>query len=358
MDITKVRLFNQHLIGEKFQKVEQVVEHLGAVQAQDFTAAKWSLGQRLNNSSDAKIETAFNQGKIIRTHIMRPTWHFVMPEDLVWMQELTAANVKRLMASYNRKLELDDELFKKTNSLIVESLKGHNYLTRQELKKILEGIGIKTDVQRLAHIVMWAELDSLICSGPLKGKQFTYVLVEERVKKVKNLNREESLTTLALKYFQSHGPAQLKDFAWWSGLSAKDANEALAFIKSKLNHEAINDRTYWFFPPRHSGVPLGGTIKSRVLLLSIYDEYTIAYNDRGALSEKNDIERMISMGNALTAVIIINGKVAGTWKRTIRKNSVEIKLSPFRKLSKAESDAIQIQVETYGKFVGLKAELI
>ena len=161
---------------------------------------------------------------------MRPTWHFVVPEDIRWMLELTAPRVKTVLAHYNRKLELDDALFAKSNAAIIKALQGHTYLTRQELKTILTNIGIETNVQRLAHIIMWAELDGLICSGPRRGKQFTYALMEESVRKAKKLNREQALAKLALNYFTSHGPAQLKDFSWWSGLAVKDARDALDLI--------------------------------------------------------------------------------------------------------------------------------
>ena len=256
---------------------------------------------------------------------MRPTWHFVMPEDIRWMTELTAPRVKSLLTNYNRKLGLDDALFARSNAAIVKALEGHNYLTRQELKAILADIGIVTDVQRLAHIISRAELDGLICSGPRRGKQFTYALLDERVRESKRLDREQSLAKLALKYFTSHGPAQLKDFSWWSGLAEKDARSALDRIKSGLNQVEHDKKTYWFPPHSETAIPNA----PRALLLSIYDEYTIAYHDRSDISDARDIERMISMGNALTAVIVLNGKVAGTWKRAMKKDSVEIRLNPF-----------------------------
>ncbi len=353
-EILKLRLYNSGLSHSQFKSAADAVSHLGAVQAQDFAAAKWSLGLRIKNSIDADIEKAFNEGAILRTHVMRPTWHFVVPEDIRWMLELTAPRVKKLLMHYNRKLELDDELFAKSNAAIVKALQGHMYLTRQELKMILSNIGIKTNVQRLAHIITWAELDGLICSGPKIGRQFTYALLEERVVKAKNLSREQALAKLALNYFISHGPAQLKDFSWWSGLPAKDARDALDLITSKLEQATINGKTYWF--SAHTKVT--ASKQPSAFLLSIYDEYTIAYKDRGDISEARDIERMISMGNALTAVIILNGKVAGTWNKALKKKIVEIKLSPFRKFNKDEQEALESEVARYAKFVGIPAVLV
>ncbi len=353
-EILNLRLHNSGLTHSPFKSAADAVSHLGAVQAQDFASAKWALGLRIKNSTDQDIEKAFNEGTILRIHVMRPTWHFIVPEDIRWMLELTAPRVKKLLMHYNRKLELDDALFAKSNAAIVKALQGRTYLTRQELKTVLTSAGIDTNVQRLAHIIMWAELDGLICSGPRRGRQFTYALMDERVVKAKDLSREEALAKLALNYFTSHGPAQLKDFSWWSGLAVKDARLALDLIKSELKQATLNGKTYWF----SDKTKVTAQKSPSALLLSIYDEYTIAYRDRGDISVARDIEKMISMGNALTAVIILNGKVAGTWKRALKKNTVEIRLGPFRKLSKDEQDALESEITRYGAFVGMPAVLV
>jgi hypothetical protein len=353
-EIVKLRLHNTGLSHSPFKSAVDAVSHLGAVQAQNFAAAKWALGLRIKNSTDEDIEKAFNEGTILRTHVMRPTWHFVVPEDIRWMLELTAPRVKTLLAHYNRKLELNDALFAKSNTAIARALQDHTYLTRQELKTVLTNTGIETDVQHLAHIIMWAELDGLICSGPRRGKQFTYALLEERVARAKKLSREQALAKLALNYFTGHGPAQLNDFSWWSGLTVKDARDALDLIKSKLEQATLDGKTYWFLTHTEVTTPESPS----AFLLSIYDEYTIAYKDRGDISEARDIERMISTGNALTAVIILNGKVAGTWDKSLKKNTVEIRLNPFRKLNEDEQEALESEVARYGEFVGIPAVLV
>lgn len=348
-DILRLRLHNTGLAHSQFKSAADAVSHLGAVQAQDYAAAKWALGLRVKGSTDEDIERAFNEGRILRAHLMRPTWHFVVPEDLRWMQELTAPRVKALLSHYNRKLALDDELFARSDAVIVGALQGHTYLTRQDLKAVLADAGIKTDIQRLAHIIMWAELDGLICSGPRRGRQFTYALMDERVARSKDLSREEALAKLALKYFASHGPAQLEDFSWWSGLAAKDARHALDLNKQELEQATLNGKIYWF---SHNSKATAQDSPS-AFLLSIYDEYTIAYRDRGDISEARDIERMISRGNALTAVIILEGRAAGTWNKTLKRNVVEIRLLPFRRLGPDEQEALEVQADRYGKFVGV-----
>lgn len=350
-EIIKLRLFNTGLSHAPFQNAVDAVSHLGAVQAQDFSAATWSLGLRIRTSTNEEIERAFNDGKILRMHVMRPTWHFVLPEDIRWMLEITAPRLKSLLKNANLKLGLDEALFARSNAAIVKALEGHNYLTRQELKAILADTGIETDVQRLGHILTRAELDGLICSGPRRGKQFTYSLLDERVGESIMPGREQSLAKLALSYFTSHGPAQLKDFSWWSGLAAKDAGSALDMIKSGLTQGERDEKTYWSPPQSETAVPDA----PRALLLSIYDEYTIAFKDRSDISDARDIERMIVMGNALTAVILLNGRVAGTWKRAMKRDSVEIKLSPFRELDNDEQEAMEREVARYGKFLGIPA---
>lgn len=346
MDIAAVRLHNHHLIQSDFRNPEDVVSHFGAVQAQDYAAAKWSLGLRMRDTTDEAVENAFNEGKILRTHIMRPTWHFVMPQDIRWMQELTAPNVKKLMAHYNRKLELTDALFAKSNTAIAAALKKHSYLTRSEIKKVLADIGIQSDVQRLAHIVMWAELDQLICSGPRKGKQFSYSLLDTRAPKMKPVSRDEAIARLTLKYFVSHGPAQMKDFSWWSGLSAKDTKEGIAMVQSKLQKISLNNKTYYFSGPSNTKK----RTLSEALLLSIYDEYTIAYKDRSDLGTEQYVKKFLAMGNALTAVMVLNGIITGTWKRELKKDSIIMRLRPLRTLTSAERNSFDNAVKRYGAF--------
>lgn len=346
LDIIDIRLHNQHLLGKKFTSPEEVVRWLGAVQSQDFPAAKWTLGLRFNNATDAKVEEAYNAGRILRTHVMRPTWHFVMPEDIYWMQDLTSTRVKQFMKTYNKKLELDDTVFAKTNKVIVKALEKHKYLTRQEFRTLFAEMKITTDVQKLAHIVSWAELDSLICSGPRRGKQFTYALLSERAPKVIKLGREESLAKLAWRYFGSHGPAQVKDFAWWSGLTVKDAQLGVELNKSKLAKETIEEKDYYLSP----ATSFPKIKESIAFLLSIYDEYVISYKDRSALGGEKNAAQLLAMGNALTAVVILNGKIVGTWKRKLKKDTVEFKLDLFGKFSKKEMDAIEGAQENYSKF--------
>jgi hypothetical protein len=355
-DLVSLRLQNQHLSCPDFELPEDVVAHLGAVQAQDFNTAMWSIGLRMRQSTAGDVETAFSEGKFLRIHVLRPTWHFVMPANIRWMVRLTASRVKKSLAPYDSRLEISPSFLSQCHRLIGRALEGNHYLSRTELGQYLNRHGIEARGQRLGHIMAYAELDGLVCGGPRQGKQTTYALLEERVPPVAALTREQALAKLAKKYFTSHGPAQLKDFAWWGGLSMKDAAEGFESVKPDLESSMVGDKTYHF-------KPAGTTIDAKspsAFFLSIYDEYTIAYKDRTDISEgrQQDIETMLAMGNALTAVVVLNGKVAGTWKRILTKGCAEIKLSLFRPLLTAEKASLQVAAERYGRFWDLQVSLV
>jgi hypothetical protein len=330
-----------------------VVEHLGAVQAQDYAAAKWAIGLRMQKATDQTVEQAFNEGKILRTHVMRPTWHFVMPQDIKWMLELTAPQVKKLLAPYDRKLGITKELLSLSQKTFQQALQGNTFLTRLELGEELEKRGIKAKGQLLAHIMMHAELTGVLCSGPRKAKQFTYSLLDERAAGAQRLSREESLGRLALKYFVGHGPAQVKDFAWWSGLSMEDAKQGLKLTEGNLKAETVEDKTYWFTDSEN---PLPDTASA--YLLSIYDEYTISYKDRSVLGENRIFEKLVSMGNALTAVMVFDGQIVGTWKRQLKKNKIEINLNPFKELYPSVKLAFEKAADKYSQFLELPVALV
>lgn len=348
-DIIHYRLFNQRLIGRSFKKPAEVVAWLGAVQAQDYAAAKWALSLRMRQTTDAVIEKALDEGAILRTHVMRPTWHFILPEDIRWMQALTAPRVRALLRTYDRKLELTEAMLSRCYDTITKALEGKKYLTREELADQLEANGIPARGQRLAHIVMHIELSALICSGPRRGKQFTYALLDERVPGAPTLRRDESLARLAHLFFTSHGPAQVKDFAWWSGLSTKDSQAALKLVESQLITETIDEKTYWFSPQKR----IVKAESPKAFLLSIYDEYIIAYKDRSTLAEERHVEKQLQMGSALANIMILDGRIVGTWKRELKKDKVMVKLNPLRDFSDSEYEAFEAAARQYSTFLEL-----
>ena len=353
-DIARMRLNNQRLSTTTFENPVDVVGWLGAVQSQDYAGAKWALGQRIRNATDAAIEQAFNEGAILRTHVMRPTWHFVAPEDIRWMLGLTAPRVNALCATYYRKLELDTATFKRSNALLTKALQGGKQLTRAELMSLLQKNGIASDDPlRFTYMIVRAELDGIVCSGARRGKQFTYALLDERAPHARTLEWDEALAELAKLYFVSHGPATLKDFVWWSGLTMADARKGLDSIRSQLTSEVENGQTYWFADstPARTSSPT-------VHLLPDYDEFTVGYTNRSAIFDLIHTNKLDSRGSELAQyIIVLDGRIAGTWKRILKKNHVVIELVRFRTLTEAEDRAITDAAECYGKFLGLPVQL-
>jgi hypothetical protein len=352
LNITRLRLGNQRLSSGRFTKPEDVVNWLGAVQAQEYGDTKWALGLRMQRAGDAQIERAFSEGRILRTHVMRPTWHFVSPTDIRWMLALTAPRVCARMAPYNRRLELDAAIFRRSAKAMVRALRGGAQLTRQELKAVLQRAGIQVDgTQRLAHIVMQAELDAVICSGARRGRQFTYALLDERVPVSHVRSRDDALAELARRYFRSHGPASLQDFVWWSGLTASDARAGLAMVERELVRDVVEGRAYWF--PSSSRPPAA---PRTAYLLPLYDEYLIAYKDRSAAVDLSVWRRGWS-GDAISAPIVVNGRVVGGWKRTLKGDRVAVKAAPFAPLNRRQLSAISDAALAYSTFLGIGLEL-
>jgi hypothetical protein len=330
-----------------------VVKWLVAVQAQDYAGAKWALGARLKSAVDQDVERAFTTGAILRTHLMRPTWHFVTPDDIRWMLALTAPRVHAANGHMYRKLELDSAVFKRSNAVLARALRNGQQLTRDELRVLLRKAGIETDFDvRMGYLMMRAELDGIVCSGARRGKQFTYALLDERAPNARTLPREEALAELAHRYFVSRGPATVHDFAKWSGLTVSDATRGVESIKAQLAREMIDGKTWWF---RQSARPSPKT--SAAFLLSIYDEYVSSYKDRSAIVDAGVVAKLKRMGNALTAIIVVEGRIVGTWKREVGAGSVAIKTSILTPLTNAQKKAVRDAASRYADFLELPVVL-
>lgn len=354
LDIAFYRLHNQRLLGTKLDTLADVVHWLGAVQAQDYAGAKWAIGQRMTDATDAALEQAMTDGSILRTHLLRPTWHFVTPTDIRWMLELTAPRVRALMAYMDRQLEFDTTIFKKSNAVLTKTLQGGNQLTRAELETAFQKARIPVDGLRLGHLMMHAELDGVVCSGPRRGKQFTYALLEERVPPARALPRDQALAELVKRYFMTRGPATPKDFCVWSGLTMQDARNGIEMVKSSFISEEINSQTYWF---PETGLPKRDKYPTAWLLPN-YDEYFIGFKDRSAIGEVAERAGIKKDDPSLIAhIIIVDGQVVGGWKRLLKKNEVVVQLSPFTTLTKAETQAVEDAADRYGRFLDVPVTL-
>ena len=342
-DLVSQRLQNQRLSAPDFRKAVDVVRWFGAVQSQDFEAAKWALALRMQSATNAAIEEAFNRGIILRTHVMRPTWHFVAREDIRWLLELTAAGVNVRCGSGYRMFELDEAVFKRSHKILERALKDGKHLTRAELRRKLNESGVAAnDTVRMGHILIRAELDRVVCSGPRVGKQLTYALFDERVPATNTIDRDEALAKLTRLCFRSHGPATLQDFVWWSGLSTADAKRGLEVVGSSLEKILIGEKIYWSLRSKEAPAPSAYTAH----LLPVYDEYFVAYKDRQSVFGSQD-GKSLSTWDSLGPAIVINGVAAGTWN----KKSVEVKFT--RALKKAERVAIAQATTRYAEFLAV-----
>jgi len=353
-DIAALRLASQRLSESKLKTPGDVVAWMGAMQAQDYEMAKWAVGIRLPGVTVGCVQAAIDRGDIIRTHLLRPTWHLVAADDYGWLLDLTAPRIKAAMRSRHRQLGLTEAVIAKSESIFVKLMRGGRHASRRVLIAALSKAGIATDENRASHIFAWAELDGVLCSGPDVSGRPTYALRSERVPIAKSLARDVALAALAKRYFISRGPATLQDFVWWSGLAAGEAKQALETIKGELDSTEIGARTYW---SGGSSAPYAAARPVSALLLPAYDEFLLGYRDRSAVLSEEARKKAISSNGLFWPVVLIDGRAAGLWKRTMKKGSVHIEPDLFEALSRGTRARIESAAERYGRFLGKDAEV-
>lgn len=343
-EIRILRQLNQQLVNTKLQMPKDVVSWLGAVQAQEYAVSKWAIALRLPNATHTEIENAINKGEIIRTHILRPTWHFVAAKDIHWMLRVSAPRVHAVNAFMYRQCGLDKKAFARTNKILEKELKGGQFKTRDELNAVFARNKIEAKGHHLAYIMMYAELEGLICNGPRIGKNHTYALLEERVKPVKALSHEEALVELTKRYFASRGPATVKDYVWWSGLTVKDARQGIESLGKKIDSVLIEGQEYFFIKGDDNPVE----ITQPTFLMPDYDEYGIAYKDRSAIFNAKNIIPKTGVHNRM---VVVGGTIAGSWKPVVKNKATEVDISLFRKLNRNEQKDLQNAIRRYKDFM-------
>lgn len=353
LDLARRRLRQQRLLGPPFRSIEETVGALTAVQAQDFAGAKWAIAQRVRGEvTDAAVTAAFDAGRILRTHVLRPTWHFILPKDLHWLQRLTAPRVQAQNAHMQRRLEVDAALLHRARNVFARALRGHTYLTREELADRLAGAGIRAAGPRLAYLVMDAELEAVLCSGPLRGRQHTYALVDERLPgetAATRYDREAALAELTRRYFTSHGPALPEDFAKWSSLTLADTKTGLALAREHFDSIMVEGRTYWFAPSRQRAAFTSPLLH----LLPNYDEF-LGYKDYSVTIDP-EVARHLMPGRPVAQphFLVRDGRVLGGWGRTLGARKATLSLKLLARLTRAEQAALAPVVERYARFLAL-----
>jgi hypothetical protein len=348
--IVRRRLHEQRLTGAPFAAPAEAVAHSGAVQAQEYAEALWSLALRTRDHDASAVAAACDRGEILRTHVLRPTWHFVAAADLRWMLRLTGRRIIAKDAGRMRSLGLDAGTLAAVHEALAATLADGEPRTRAELATALEAAGIDTSGQRIAHAVMHAELSGVLCSGPRRGAHHTYVPFESRVPPAPDRSREQDVAELALRYYKSHGPATLRDFAWWSGLTVADAKAGVAAAGERLQTAADEHGTAWIA----AASPAAGAPPARrgAHLLGTYDETLVAYRDLRTVGADGQPETVLHQ-----RPIVVDGRFAGTWKRRLGRHEVVVEFVLLAPPDGATRVALRDSAERFGAFAGLPVRL-
>ncbi len=346
-EIAALRLRNQQLTGSAAPTPADLVRHMGAMQAQDFAMSRWAVGMRVPGSTDRDVLEALDSGQIIRTHMLRPTWHLVAAEDVRWMMALTAPSVRGQVSARHEALGLTAGMLKKSTRILQDALSGGRSATRSEIVSLHREAGIANTDNRLSHLLMRAEHDCLICSGSVRGNETTYAWMDDRVPRTTLPDTDTALQTLAGQYFTSHGPATLADFTWWSGLNVTRARRAVDLAKSGLRSVESDGQTYWM--ANDTGNPVDPHKGS--LLIPAYDELIISYKDRSAVLDSARFGRAVSSNGIFYPVILSNGRVAGIWKRAVNGRQVHIETEFFNGAGNRKGPVLEAAIGQYLNFL-------
>jgi hypothetical protein len=347
-DIAYFRLLNQSIANTTFTDPTDVVKSLGAVQAQDYGQALWAIGSRTKGAKVGDVTQAIESGKILRTWPMRGTIHFVPAEDAKWMVSLVGERSLRSANARHAGLNLGNAEFRKAEELFRGALNGGKRLPRPALMQLLEDNGITTREQRGYHILWALSLMGILCIGPMEGKQQTYALLDEWAPNARELPREEGLGELARRYFRSHGPATIVDFATWSSQSQRDAKIGLELAKSELISETVDGAEYWM---RRDMPIIDHKAVSDTYLLAGFEEYLLGYKDRSAVVPVGGVPA--SVNGIFFPIVVVDGQVKGLWKRVIGPKKITVTFQPFEQFSPEVMRVIHRKAEAYGEFMDL-----
>ena len=347
MNIGRVRQANQQISRPALDDPTAVVHWFGAVQAQDYLGGLWAVGLRTRGATEASVEAAIAQREIVRTWPMRGTLHFVAAEDVRWILPLLTPRVIAATASRYRSLELTDAVFTRAAKVAEKALEGGKTIRRDALYELWSAAGVATRDSRGLHLLGHLSQKGLLCFGARDGKQHTFTLLEEWVPTMKTFARDEALGRLALRYFTSHGPASVHDFAWWSGLTITESRAAVESIASRLDSEDVDGRTLWFAANK-------ALRSSRTAyLLPAWDEFTVAYRDRNDILDPAYAKRVNAGGGVLKPVIVVDGQVVGTWQRRLGKKGMTVSETYFTKRTRPSADVIAAATKRYAAFLGV-----
>ncbi|MGH2679129.1 MAG: winged helix DNA-binding domain-containing protein [Actinomycetota bacterium] len=356
LKIARRRIRNSRLRGDPFAVPEEAVGWHLAMQAQEYGPATWSIGQRSTGIDHADVDRALSDGAIVRTHVLRPTWHFVARDDLRWLLALSGPRVQQGNAGRYRQLGLDTRTLSRAEKAIASALEGGNRLTRDEIAAVFDRRKLVRDGQRMPYLLMHCELVALIGSGGRTGKQQTYALLDERIPPGRRLDRDEALVELVRRYLTSHGPATVRDMSWWSGLTMTDIRNALEMLGDEVGNEEVDGLSLWSVtseggrrPPPARGAHL----------LQTYDELVVGYTESrfhgesvGELAREAWSDRTFPSG-----LVLLRGRVAGHWRRTFEPKRIEATIHLYHAVTDAGEKTLEAEAKRLGRFFGLPVTL-
>ncbi|MCW2749888.1 MAG: hypothetical protein JWR83_998 [Aeromicrobium sp.] len=340
------RAHAQGLDAPRFTTAVDVVRHLGCVQSQLHDMALWAVARRTPGLTKDDLEAAFARGDFLRTHVLRPTWHFIDPTDIHWMLTLTAPRIHQLMSSSLNAIGLTPDRLERGAAVIVEALADGEPRTRAELGEALAQAGLEHQGMPLIHTVMSAEISALIVNGPMRGKQHTYLLLDSVVEAPPTQPRDELLALAARRYGRGHGPFRDKDLAWWTSLTLTDSRRAIEL--GELRPMELDGQSYWMHDePVEAEVP-------SAMLLSNFDEY-ISY-----ARDPDDYDRFDGGINDLmrgSGLLALDGQLAGSWTRSVKATTVDIEVSSSPRVSTGIRAALELEAQAFGAFLGRESRL-
>jgi hypothetical protein len=353
-EVIQRRLTSQGLLDSRFEAVEDVMEWMVAVQAQERAIVPWSLGQRTREAVEADVREALRNGSILRTHLLRPTWHYISNADIGWLLDLAAPRVHGLNGPYYRKLELDPSLLVTCSDLLARALEGHRHHTRVDLQKVLEANGVFINGIRLSYILMYAELEKVVCSGAPRGKHHTYAVFDERVVARRSLSNDEALAELTLRFFRSRGPATLRDYCLWSSLTVRQAKRGLDQVEDSLESREMDGLICWMA----SDFGAVATSRHQVHFLQGYDEYFVSYGETRGIHAAPDLSPSPSSGDRpFLHVVVLDGQVVGRWQRRMRKNDVTLEVQISPRLARTRASSFRTAAARYQAFLDMPVQV-
>jgi hypothetical protein len=349
LGIARRRMRNSRLTGTGFTSPAEAVGWHLAMQAQDYGPAKWSVGQRSKGVSDGDLDDALADGAIIRTHVLRPTWHFVAREDFRWLLTLSGPRVQQWNARRYRELGLDGRTRARGEKVIVSALEGGNRLTRKEIAAVLDDAGFDRSGQRLPYLLSHCELGAVIGSGGLAGKQQTYALIDDRVPAAGRYDRDDALVELVRRYLTSHGPGSVKDMSWWSGLTMTDLRKALEVLGEEVRSETVDGIELWSIPSDESRPPAARGAH----LLQTYDELVVGYTESRFLGDPGAEKARAAWGDRTypSGVLVLSGRIGGHWRRTLERDSVQVEVHLYEDPTPATTRAVRSAATKLGRFL-------